>query len=55
MQPDRQEVATYWLAVIAANRATLPHPDDPSLLYAGDVVILPAADPAAAPAVTSAG
>ena len=41
-QPDRQEVATYWLQVIAANRSGLPHPDDPSLLYAGDVIILPA-------------
>ncbi len=41
-EPDRQEVATYWLQVIAANRSRLPHPDDPSLLYAGDVIILPA-------------
>ncbi|MGC8513051.1 MAG: LysM peptidoglycan-binding domain-containing protein [Acidimicrobiales bacterium] len=40
-QPDRQEVATYWLQMIAANRSGLPHPDDPSLLYAGDVIILP--------------
>ncbi len=41
-QPDRAEIASYWLAMIAANRNRLPHPDDPSLLYPGDLIELPA-------------
>lgn len=41
-QPDRREIAVYWMQVIAANRTTLTHPDDPSLIYPGDLIILPA-------------
>ena len=41
-QPDRAEIAAYWLEVIATNRNRLPRPDDPSLLYPGDLIELPA-------------
>ncbi len=41
-QPDRAEIAAYWLEVIAANHNGLPRPDDPSLLYPGDLIELPA-------------
>ena len=37
--PDR--VAPYWAELVAANRPTLPDPGDPSLLFPGDVVVLP--------------
>jgi hypothetical protein len=39
--PSDQEVAQYWLSVIAANRSRLPDPADPSLLFPGDTVVLP--------------
>lgn len=39
--PTRGEVAAYWLEVIEANRDRLPYPNDPSLLYAGDLIALP--------------
>lgn len=42
---DRR-VATYWLALIEANRALLPVPSDPNVLYPGDRLILPASAPA---------
>jgi nucleoid-associated protein YgaU len=41
--PTEREVAAYWMATIRANRSRLPDPADPSLLYPGDTVILPAA------------
>ena len=37
--PDR--VPGYWLRLIALNRSTLPFPDDPSLLFPGDILVLP--------------
>lgn len=40
-QPSDEEVASYWRAVIAANRAVLVDPGDPDLLYPGQVVTLP--------------
>ena len=39
---DRPPVAPYWLKVIQANRHRLPDPADPSLLFPGDTVVLPA-------------
>jgi len=41
-QPSRQEIALYWMKVITANTTTLAHPNDPNLIYPGEVVILPA-------------
>jgi nucleoid-associated protein YgaU len=40
--PSTRGTAGYWLSVIAANRSQLPDPADPSLLFPGDVVRLPA-------------
>lgn len=37
--PER--VAAYWARLVRANRPTLPDPADPSLLFPGDVVLLP--------------
>ncbi len=39
--PSDRQVAGYWMNVIAANRSRLPDPSDPSLLFAGDLIILP--------------
>jgi hypothetical protein len=39
-RPGDTEVARYWRAVIAANRPTL-RSGDPSLIYAGEIVVLP--------------
>jgi hypothetical protein len=39
--PSDRQVAGYWINVIAANRSGLPDPSDPSLLFPGDVIILP--------------
>jgi hypothetical protein len=39
--PDEREIGRYWLALIDINRARLPDPSDPSLLYPGDTVVLP--------------
>lgn len=39
--PNQREIARYWLVVIAKNRDRLPDPSDPSLLFPGDVVVLP--------------
>ncbi len=39
--PSDPEVAGYWLDLIEANRAVLAHPDDPDLLYPGQVLRLP--------------
>ena len=36
------EIGPYWLRVIEANRARLPDPADPSLLFPGDTILLPA-------------
>ena len=36
------EVGPYWLRVIEANRDRLPDPADPSLLFPGDTILLPA-------------
>jgi hypothetical protein len=39
--------ARYWLALIAANRARLPVPGDPNLLFPGDHLVLPPVPPEA--------
>jgi hypothetical protein len=39
--PTTQEVAPYWLRLIEANRARLPDPDNPSLIFPGEVLDLP--------------
>jgi hypothetical protein len=39
--PGDRQVAGYWMTVIAVNRSRLPEPSDPSLLFAGDVILLP--------------
>ena len=39
--PSDRQVSGYWLSVIAANRSRLPDPVDPSLLFPGDVILLP--------------
>jgi hypothetical protein len=38
---ERPAIATYWSRLVAANRDRLPHPGDPDLLFAGDVLVLP--------------
>jgi hypothetical protein len=35
-------VPAYWARLIEANRSRLPDPADPSLLFPGDVLVLPA-------------
>lgn len=42
--PGEREIARYWLTVIDRNRARLPIPSDSSLLYPGDIVVLPPPD-----------
>jgi nucleoid-associated protein YgaU len=44
--PTDRQVGGYWLRVITANRSRLPVPSDPSLLFPGDVILLPAIAPA---------
>ncbi len=44
--PTDRQVGGYWVSVIAANRSQLPVPSDPSLLFPGDVILLPAVPPA---------
>jgi hypothetical protein len=39
--PDAAHLARYWWQVVAANRARLPNPADPNLLFPGDRVIVP--------------
>jgi nucleoid-associated protein YgaU len=41
--PGRGDVGDYWRRLIAANRARLVDPANPDLLYAGQVLALPAA------------
>lgn len=45
--PHSRHLATYWAAMIDLNRPVLPDPANPSLLFAGDVVLLPPLPPAA--------
>jgi hypothetical protein len=40
--PTDRQVGRYWVSVIAANRSQLPDPSDPSLLFPGDLILLPA-------------
>lgn len=40
-RPTDREVAPYWRAVVEANRARLVVPGEPSLIYAGQRVVLP--------------
>lgn len=44
--PSDAEVAPYWRAVIAENRDVLATPDDPDLIFPGQVVTLPPPPPA---------
>jgi LysM domain len=44
--PTDRQVGAYWVSLIAANRSQLPDPSDPSLLFPGDVILLPAVPPA---------
>jgi hypothetical protein len=39
--PAEREVAPYWRLVVERNRAELPNPDDPDLVFPGEVVRLP--------------
>lgn len=41
-RPSDEEVARYWVALVRANAGRLPVPGDPDLLFAGDVLVLPA-------------
>lgn len=41
LSPSDREVAPYWLRLIEANRSTLPDPDNPSLIFAGERILLP--------------
>jgi nucleoid-associated protein YgaU len=40
-RPDDRAVASLWLKVIEANRATLPDPANPDLIFAGEVIVVP--------------
>lgn len=40
--PDQRKVAALWLRVIDANRPNLPDPANPNLIFAGDIVMIPA-------------
>jgi hypothetical protein len=40
-KPGPSDVAGYWVRVIAVNRYRLPDPADPSLIFPGDVIVLP--------------
>jgi nucleoid-associated protein YgaU len=40
-QPTDVEIGRYWTVVIARNQSVLPDPSDPSLVFPGDVVVLP--------------
>ena len=40
--PDQREVAALWIRVIDTNRPDLPDPANPNLIFAGDVVVIPA-------------
>jgi nucleoid-associated protein YgaU len=39
--PGEADVVPYWLTLVERNRATLANPDDPDLLFPGQVVELP--------------
>jgi DNA-binding SARP family transcriptional activator len=39
--PSDSEVRPYWDQLVAVNRSGLAHPDDPSLVYAGQTIVLP--------------
>ncbi|MEY2464846.1 MAG: hypothetical protein QOH64_2984, partial [Acidimicrobiaceae bacterium] len=39
--PSEREVTRYWRALIEANRASLPDPLNPDLLFAAAVLVLP--------------
>jgi hypothetical protein len=45
-QPADAEVVPYWQALVEHNRGTLAVPDDPDLVYPGQVFELPAVPPA---------
>jgi nucleoid-associated protein YgaU len=35
------EIDPYWRALVAANRSRLPDPDNPDLVYPGEVLTVP--------------
>jgi len=39
--PDDAEVDAYWVELIEANRARLVHRDEPSLIYPGQIFVMP--------------
>jgi hypothetical protein len=39
--PSEREVTPYWRLVVERNRALLPNPGDPDLVFPGEVVHLP--------------
>jgi hypothetical protein len=39
--PTPNEVTPYWRALVDANRAALPDPENPDLIYPGDTYVLP--------------
>jgi hypothetical protein len=39
--PTAGEIATYWGRVLSSNRARLPDPDNPNLIFPGDRIELP--------------
>jgi hypothetical protein len=45
IKPGQTDVAAYWIRVMAANRDRLPVPADPSLLFPGDLILLPQVPP----------
>lgn len=45
-EPSEDEVESYWLALIRENRAGLADPENPDLIYPGQVFTLPAASSA---------
>ena len=44
--PDARSLAAYWWQVVQTNRAHLPDPSNPDLVYSGDVITLPPIPPA---------
>jgi hypothetical protein len=45
VKPEQSDVGAYWVRVIAVNRDRLPDPADPSLIFPGDVILLPGLPP----------
>jgi nucleoid-associated protein YgaU len=39
--PTEQETAAYWTQLVAANRDRLAEPDNPDLIFSGQIIHLP--------------